>query len=74
MRTNLRADLIYIDGSHEEEDVYQDLLDYTPLVAPGGVIFGDDWSWTGVRDAVTRYSRENNRPIEHVADKWVLGF
>ena len=24
MRTDLRADLIYLDGSHEEEDVYQD--------------------------------------------------
>lgn len=72
LRTNLRADLIYIDGSHEEEDVYQDLLDYAPLIAPGGYLFGDDWAWTGVRDAVTRFSRETKRPIEHIADKWAI--
>lgn len=74
LRTNLRADLIYIDGSHEEEDVYQDLLDYATLVAPGGYLFGDDWAWTGVRDAVTRFSRETKRPIEHIADKWAIAF
>jgi hypothetical protein len=74
LRTNRRADLIYIDGSHEEEDVYQDLLDYAPLVAPSGYLFGDDWAWTGVRDAVTRFSRETKRPIEHIADKWVIAF
>jgi cephalosporin hydroxylase len=73
-RTNLRADLVYIDGSHEEEDVYQDLLDYAPLVAPGGYLFGDDWAWTGVRDAVTRFSLGSKRPIEHIADKWAIRF
>lgn len=72
LRTNVRAEMIYIDGSHEEEDVYQDLLDYQRLVAPGGVLLGDDWAWTGVRHAVERFAREEGLTIEHREDKWLL--
>jgi SAM-dependent methyltransferase len=69
---DVRADLIYIDGSHEEEDVYQDLVSYWDLVRPGGVLFGDDWSWDGVRLAVERFAKENGLPITHRHDKWEL--
>ncbi len=73
LRANgVRADLIYIDGSHEEEGVYADLCDYWDLVAPGGVLFGDDWGWDGVRMAVQRFARENLLDIRHESDKWVL--
>jgi predicted O-methyltransferase YrrM len=70
LRTNLRADLIYIDGSHEEEDVYQDLIDYALLVQPGGSLLGDDWSWSGVRNAVSRFARQHRKSIDHIHDKW----
>ena len=73
LRTDLRANLIYIDGSHEEEDVYQDLLDYHELLKPGGRIFGDDWGWSGVRAAVERFASEEKLPIRHLHDKWILG-
>lgn len=69
---DVKADLIYIDGSHEEEDVYQDLLSYWGLVRPGGVLFGDDWSWDGVRLAVQRFAREKGLSIGHRHDKWEL--
>ena len=68
----LKADLIYIDASHEEEDVYADVLNFWEALAPGGVIFGDDWSWDGVRLAVQRFARENSLEIRFAADKWVL--
>jgi len=68
----LRGDLIYIDGSHEEEDVYQDVLDYWEVLAPGGTLFGDDWSWDGVRLAVERFAREQNLRVSFLADKWLL--
>lgn len=72
LRTDVRADLIYIDGSHEEEDVYQDLIDYAALLTPGGTLFGDDWAWTGVRNAVTRFAQERNKSISHLHDKWLI--
>lgn len=68
----VRADLIYIDGSHEEEDVYQDLVSYWDLVRPGGVLFGDDWDWDGVRLAVERFAAGQGLAITHLHDKWVL--
>ena len=68
----IRADLIYLDGSHEEEDVYQDLTVWWDIVSPGGVLFGDDWSWDGVRLAVQRFASENRLAISHRHDKWEL--
>jgi hypothetical protein len=68
----VRADLIYLDASHEEEDVYQDLVTWWDIVAPGGILFGDDWSWDGVRLAVQRFAREYRLAIAHRHDKWEL--
>ncbi len=69
---DLRAELIYIDGSHEEEDVYADLIAYWEVLSPGGTIFGDDYVWDSVRLAVERFAREQRLKIEFIADKWVL--
>jgi hypothetical protein len=66
------AELIYIDASHEEEDVYADLLAYWEVLAPGGVMFGDDWSWDGVRVAVLRFAQEAGVTPRFIGDKWVL--
>jgi cephalosporin hydroxylase len=68
----LTAEMIYVDASHEEEDVYQDLCNYWDLVSAGGVLFGDDYVWDGVRLAVERFAREIAKPVEFAADKWVL--
>ena len=68
----VRAELIYVDGSHEEEDVFADLSNYWDLLASGGILFGDDYSWTGVKMAVDRFARESRLTLEHLADKWLL--
>jgi hypothetical protein len=72
MSHGVKAALIYIDASHEEEAVYQDLVDYHQLLAPGGKIFGDDWDWAGVRAAVSTFARDHGLAITHRHDKWVL--
>jgi len=68
----VKADMIYIDASHEEDDVYQDLVAWWDRVRPAGILFGDDWSWDGVRLAVQRFAREVSLPIHHCHDKWHL--
>ena len=68
----VQAELIYLDGSHEEEDVYQDLVVWWDIVSPGGILFGDDWTWDGVRLAVQRFASENQLSISHRHDKWEL--
>lgn len=68
----IAADMIYVDASHEEEDVYQDLCNYWEIVAKTGFLFGDDYSWDGVRLAVDRFAREEKREVTFVADKWIL--
>lgn len=75
MRKNaVQADVIYVDGSHEEEDVMSDLRNFWPIVRPGGVMFGDDYDewWPGVRAAVQRFGMEYGvePSIEHA--KWIL--
>jgi hypothetical protein len=72
MSHGIKADLIYIDASHEEEAVYQDLLDYRELLAPSGKIFGDDWDWASVRAAVSAFAKDQNLSVAHCHDKWVL--
>lgn len=58
-KNNIKADLIYIDGSHDYEDVVADLQSYWPLVKDGGIMFGDDYNtglWPGVVKAVDEFS------------------
>lgn len=48
------VDFIYVDGSHEYEDVKRDLELYLPKVKPGGFIAGHDYMeyFDGVQKAV----------------------
>ncbi len=46
-------DLIYVDGSHETDEVYEDLTSALQVLRPGGMVCGDDYShWASVRAAV----------------------
>jgi hypothetical protein len=52
-RAGIKAGMIYIDASHEEEDVANDVRKFRPLSR--GLVFGDDWDWPSVRRAVSPY-------------------
>ena len=39
-------DLLHVDGNHSEEQSYEDVVTYLPLVKPGGYILFDDVHWT----------------------------
>lgn len=73
----VQADMIYVDASHDELSVLQDLNAYWPLLRPGGVMFGDDYSsHEGVRWAVNRFSAQVSRAISEMpaaeGTQWVL--
>lgn len=70
------ADLIYIDASHEENDVYADLTYYWHVARPGAVLFGDDYQaqyWPGVVQAVDAFASERGVEVEVEDDMfWLL--
>lgn len=61
----IKADLIYIDASHEYNDVVQDLNLYWKILKPGGYMFGDDYnSWAGVEHGVNDFVKQNNLKLD----------
>jgi hypothetical protein len=68
---NLKADLIYIDGSHMYEDIYADISNYSNLLNSNGIIFGDDFTWApDVGKAVNKYCSENNKKFELTENRY----
>lgn len=61
-KKGLKAQLIYIDASHEYDDVMMDLRLWRPILDEGGIMFGDDYCdyWRGVKDAVDRFAMQKN--------------
>ena len=57
---NIKADFAYIDGSHEEREVYMDLYYYYQLLSKGSYLCGDDWAWDAVKNDVTKFCNDNN--------------
>lgn len=45
-------DFVLIDGSHEYEDVVNDITEWLKRVKPGCMLAGDDYEWPGVKRAV----------------------
>lgn len=59
-KANITPDLIYIDGSHDYDDVYLDLTRYYQILNSKGIICGDDWAWDTVKEAVTDACKDLN--------------
>jgi hypothetical protein len=54
----IKAEVVYIDGSHEYDDVKADLLLYWHVLDhsnPNSAIVGDDLTWKGVKRAVDEF-------------------
>jgi len=64
------VDFIYIDASHEYEDVIKDLDAWLPKMAPGATISGDDFNWPGVWRAVHEVFGLGN--VERIGRCWRL--
>jgi len=68
------ADLIHIDAAHEYEDVGEDIGLWWPLVAPGGVLLGDDYTkwWPGVVRAANEFASRNHLALIADQGKWAV--
>lgn len=58
------SDLIFLDGSHDYEDVKWECENYSKLVKEGGVLSGHDWDvFEGVNKAVNEFSLSVGKPV-----------
>jgi hypothetical protein len=70
----VKFDLIYIDASHEYEDIMYDLNLFWGLVNQSGILFGDDFDshWPSVMRAVTEFCISNAQQYELKGNKWLI--
>jgi predicted O-methyltransferase YrrM len=67
---NIKADLIYIDGAHDTQSVYADIMAWYDHLNPGGILCGDDIQWSSVRDAVVLAAIALKQTIEAEGNFW----
>ena len=66
-RLSARPDVVYLDSAHEPDETLLELLLAWDLLAPGGILMGDDWDWDTVRNDVRKFSNhiQANQRIWH---------
>ena len=70
-------DVIYVDGSHEEDDTLMDLILSFGLLKPGGVLLIDDYggvSFPGVRKAVDKFAAAFCKKLQSVLCEYQVHF
>lgn len=73
-KKGVKADLIYVDGSHEYESVLTDAKLYWELLAPGGVMIFDDYSWEGVKKAVDAFFADKKQVTKLISQEQAVVF
>lgn len=74
-RTEIKPGFIFIDAGHDEDDVTTDINAWWPLLQPGGIMAGDDWSpmWPGVEQAVTKFcNSQSNLSPQVIGPNWLI--
>merc|ERR1711862_11454 len=57
-------DLIYLDSSHEIDETYMELVQFWDILAPGGIMMGDDYNWPGVTADVNKFCKDRNLEVK----------
>lgn len=72
----MAADLIFLDGSHDYEDVKWECENYSKLVKPGGVLSGHDYNiFEGVNKAVDEFGKRIDKPVQFLdGNIWYINF
>ena len=63
-----------MDSSHEVDETYLELALYYKVLAPGGLLFGDDYQWVSVRFDVDRFVQFHNLQLRTDANQrmWAI--
>ena len=69
---DFKADLIFVDAAHDYDAVTRDILKYYPLLSADGVMFGDDYQFKPLADAVHDCARKLGLEVLVHARKWVF--
>ena len=65
--------IIYLDSSHELEETYLEMKIAWRILKNGGILFGDDIAWIGVRHDLYKFSDEIGIPFEvRKGGHWIL--
>ncbi len=62
-KKNIEPQLIYIDASHETDDVAAD-VSMARTLFPNAVLFGDDWRWPSVKAGLRMSVGSNAKPVD----------
>ena len=60
----LQADMIYLDSAHEQRETFLEIAAYWNLLAPRGLILGDDLNWAAIMHDVQLFARTHNAVLE----------
>lgn len=66
----MAIDLIYVDASHDEQNVYNDIMAWYPKLKIGGIMCGDDYDAKSVQRAVKRANVILQCDLKHEASFW----
>ncbi|MCC7060900.1 MAG: class I SAM-dependent methyltransferase [Burkholderiaceae bacterium] len=69
-KNKIVPDRVHIDAAHEYRSVLRDIEVYFDLLRPGGILVGDDFSWTGVARAVVNFTDKHHLTFEVDHPKW----
>lgn len=70
---NIKPDLIYLDATHDFDNVYKDLTAWFPFVKGHGIFCGDDYFWGEgfpVKQAVDLFAQENDLIVINIDSFW----
>lgn len=56
-------DFIFVDAGHDYMNVKMDVTNYWSILPKGGILFGDDYQWESVRNAINDVFGEDNYQV-----------
>ncbi|KAK6158940.1 hypothetical protein DH2020_006254 [Rehmannia glutinosa] len=66
------GDLVEVDAAHDFHSAWTDINNAYKVLRPGGVLFGHDYVWVGVREAVHLFARLKGFRVRIDGEHWIL--